>query len=114
MFHARAGVFADLASPIVACRYHSLVVERETLPDCLVPTAWTADGTIMAIEHRELPIVGLQFHPESILTEVGYPLLAAFLRRAGIETPDELPAISRERAEPPAVESRLPSVPVTF
>jgi anthranilate synthase/aminodeoxychorismate synthase-like glutamine amidotransferase len=114
VFHVGTGVFAGLTSPIVACRYHSLVVERATLPDCLAVTAWTADGTIMAIEHRELPIVGLQFHPESILTDLGYDLLAGFLRLAGIAVNDHLPGISQERAEPAAADSPLPSAPVTF
>ena len=83
IYHAGGGIFAGLPSPMLGCRYHSLVVERETLPDGFEVTAWTDDGTIMAIEHRERPLVGIQFHPESILTDCGYPLLAAFLRRAG-------------------------------
>lgn len=114
VFHDSTGLFSGLASPIVACRYHSLVVERATLPHCLAVTAWTADGTIMAIEHRELPVVGLQFHPESILTGVGYDLLAAFLRRAGIDVRDQVPGIADERVEPTVVNSPLPRVPVTF
>ena len=67
----------------VAGRYHSLVVDEASLPDCLEVTARTDDGTIMAIEHRELPVVGLQFHPESILTDCGYPLLGEFPASGG-------------------------------
>jgi anthranilate synthase component II len=93
VYHQGRGVFAGLPNPLVACRYHSLVVDEESLPDCLTVAARTADGTIMALQHRTLPVVGLQFHPESILTDCGYPLLAAFLRLAGLSTPAELPNI---------------------
>jgi len=98
--HQNRGVFAGLPSPLVACRYHSLVVEEESLPAELGVTARTADGVVMAIEHRELPVVGLQFHPESILTDRGYELLAAFLRRSGIAVKDETSLIASERVEP--------------
>ncbi|MFM7275127.1 MAG: anthranilate synthase component II, partial [Gammaproteobacteria bacterium] len=82
--HAGTGVFRGLANPFTATRYHSLVVERSTLPDCLEVTAWTvtADGApdeIMGLRHREFAIEGVQFHPESILTEHGHALLANFL-----------------------------------
>jgi len=97
--HDGCGVFAGLQQPIVAARYHSLVVEREGLPDCLEVSAWTDEGTVMAIRHRELPLVGLQFHPESILTDVGYRLLAAFLRRTGLKTPAVLPSVEGEWGE---------------
>jgi anthranilate synthase/aminodeoxychorismate synthase-like glutamine amidotransferase len=96
--HDGRGVFAGLEQPIVAGRYHSLVVEREGLPDCFEVSAWTDEGTVMAIRHRELPLVGLQFHPESILTDVGYRLLAGFLRRAGLKTPAMLPSVESELA----------------
>ncbi|MDP9386602.1 MAG: aminodeoxychorismate/anthranilate synthase component II [Actinomycetota bacterium] len=82
--HAGAGVMAGLPDPFEATRYHSLVVERETLPDVLEVTAEADDGVIMGVRHRELPIEGVQFHPESILTTVGRPLLANFLRYAGL------------------------------
>jgi anthranilate/para-aminobenzoate synthase component II len=72
------------------------VVEESSLPPSLEVTARTEDGTVMAIQHRELPVVGLQFHPESILTEHGYPILAAFLRMAGLPVPDTLPTIANE------------------
>jgi anthranilate synthase component II len=84
--HSGRGVFSGLPNPLLGCRYHSLVVDEASLPECLEVTARTDDGTVMAIEHRTLPVVGLQFHPESILTERGYPLLAAFLRLAGLPT----------------------------
>ena len=81
--HAGVGVFSDLPDPFEATRYHSLVVERASLPDCLEVTAWTErDGAIdeiMGLRHRELPVQGVQFHPESILTEHGHKLLNNFL-----------------------------------
>jgi anthranilate synthase/aminodeoxychorismate synthase-like glutamine amidotransferase len=79
VYHEGRGLFADLENPFTATRYHSLIVERESLPDCLEITAWTEDGTIMGLDHKEYPIHGVQFHPESILTDVGKPLLARFL-----------------------------------
>jgi anthranilate synthase component 2 len=79
--HRRSGLFRGIPSPLTACRYHSLVLDRESLPTCLDVTAWTDDGTIMGIAHREWPVFGVQFHPESILTEAGSELLANFLRR---------------------------------
>ena len=77
--HDGTGVMAGLPNPFEATRYHSLVVERESLPDVLEVTAETPDGVIMALRHRELPIEGVQFHPESILTSVGKELLTNFL-----------------------------------
>jgi anthranilate synthase/aminodeoxychorismate synthase-like glutamine amidotransferase len=114
IFHDGQSVFAGLPSPIVACRYHSLVVECQSLPAELQVTAWTADGTIMALAHRELPVVGLQFHPESILTDVGYDLLAAFLRLAGIPVSADVPRIDDERDEPAVTSPPPPTAPVTF
>ena len=81
--HTGAGVMAGLDNPFEATRYHSLVVERDTLPAELAVTAETDDGVIMGLRHRELPIEGVQFHPESILTGQGRTLLANFLRAAG-------------------------------
>jgi anthranilate synthase component II len=78
--HAGSGVFAGLPSPFTATRYHSLAVERESLPDCLEVTAWTDDGEIMGLRHRSLAVEGVQFHPEAILTEHGHALLRNFLR----------------------------------
>ena len=77
--HNGAGVFRGLPAPFEAIRYHSLIVERDTLPDALEITAETADGLIMGLRHREYPIVGVQFHPESILTSAGKDLLRNFL-----------------------------------
>lgn len=79
ILHADTGVFRGLPSPFTATRYHSLIVERETLPDCLEVTAWTEDGTIMGMRHTELDVEGVQFHPESILTEHGMELLGNWL-----------------------------------
>ena len=82
--HAGAGVFAGLPSPLSATRYHSLIVERASLPDALEVTAWLEDGTIMGLRHRELPIEGVQFHPESIRSEHGHAMLGAFLAGLGV------------------------------
>lgn len=89
--HDGTGIFTGLPSPLRAARYHSLVIGRETIPDALRVTAWSADdGEIMAIEHRRHPVVGVQFHPESAATEYGYALLDQFLhggsRRATLST----------------------------
>ena len=81
--HDGRGVFQDLPDPFTATRYHSLVVARDTVPDCLEVTAESEDGLVMGLRHRELPIEGVQFHPESILTEAGHTLLGNFLGRTG-------------------------------
>ncbi|MFC6647593.1 MULTISPECIES: aminodeoxychorismate/anthranilate synthase component II [Paenibacillus] len=82
--HNGTSVFEGLESPFTATRYHSLIVERESLPDCLEITAETAEGEIMALRHKEYPIEGVQFHPESIITDHGHTMLRNFLkRRAG-------------------------------
>ncbi len=88
MHHAGAGVFAGLPSPLMATRYHSLIVARDSLPDCLEVTAWLEDGTIMGLRHRDLPIEGVQFHPESIASQHGHAMLANFLRSAGLTLPE--------------------------
>jgi anthranilate synthase component II len=77
--HTGQGVFRGLPNPFLATRYHSLVIERESLPDCLEITAWTPDGEIMGVRHKSLPVEGVQFHPEAILTEHGHELLRHFL-----------------------------------
>ncbi len=77
--HQGSDVFSGLADPFLATRYHSLAVERDSLPDCLAVTAWVDDGEIMGIAHREHPVYGVQFHPESILTQHGHRLLKNFL-----------------------------------
>ena len=78
--HTGSDVFTNLPSPFTVIRYHSLAIERETLPDCLEITAQTADGEIMGVRHKTLPVYGVQFHPESILSEHGHALLQNFLR----------------------------------
>ena len=77
--HTGVGVFKDLPSPYTIIRYHSLAIERESLPDCLEVTAWTEDGEIMGVRHKDYAIEGVQFHPESILSEHGHALLKNFL-----------------------------------
>ncbi|MCX7626190.1 MAG: aminodeoxychorismate/anthranilate synthase component II [Candidatus Sumerlaeaceae bacterium] len=79
IYHTGAALFREIPSPFTATRYHSLIVERESLPECLEVIAWTEDQTIMALRHRDFPVWGVQFHPESILTTVGKRLLANFL-----------------------------------
>lgn len=115
VFHSGSGLFAGLPSPLQACRYHSLVVDPATLPATFRVTATTDDHVLMAIEHVELPVFGLQFHPEAILTEGGYRLLANFLKLAGCHTvanPDRLTADEHLRTERDT--SPLPTAPVTF
>ncbi|MBI3344552.1 MAG: aminodeoxychorismate/anthranilate synthase component II [Gammaproteobacteria bacterium] len=94
IYHTGKGVFKGLPSPFEATRYHSLVIEKETLPDCLEVTAWTQDAQgkmdeIMGVRHKTLNVEGVQFHPESILTQYGHDLLANFLRisRQDAKTP---------------------------
>ncbi len=80
--HRGSSVFSGLPDGFHATRYHSLVIERDSLPDCLEVTAWTDDGEIMGVRHKTLPIEGVQFHPESILTEHGHAMLKNFLEGA--------------------------------
>ena len=84
MHHAGEGLFKDVPTPFEATRYHSLIVERATLPACLTVTAELSDGTIMGLQHNSLPIHGVQFHPESIASEHGHHLLKNFLSIAGL------------------------------
>ncbi|MCS7306645.1 MAG: aminodeoxychorismate/anthranilate synthase component II [Thermoguttaceae bacterium] len=100
IYHTGQAVFADLPNPFQAARYHSLIVDKRSLPDCFSISAWTQDGLVMAIEHRHRPIVGFQFHPESILTECGYQLLANWLRRAGLPVQEPLPTLQQELQSP--------------
>lgn len=87
VFHDNTDVFEGLPNPFTATRYHSLIVQRASLPETLVPTAWTEDGVIMGLRHAELPIYGVQFHPESIATSHGHDILRNFLRLAGVKAP---------------------------
>ncbi len=86
--HDADPMFAGIPSPFPAGRYHSLIVDRDTMPPSLLPTAQLEDGTLMAFRHQTLPVFGLQFHPESILTQHGYQLLANFLSTVGINGTD--------------------------
>ena len=87
VLHRGEGVFAGLPQPLTATRYHSLIAERDSLPNCLEVTAWLDDGTIMGLRHREYQhLQGVQFHPESVLTESGHQLLANFLRDANAKS----------------------------
>ncbi len=111
--HDGRRLFAELPSPLRVARYHSLCAEVATLPACLRTTAVSDDGVVMALEHATLPVFGVQFHPESVLTEGGYRLLANFLTMAGLTPPPALPTLDEERT-PPAVEQSRPDVPITF
>jgi len=82
--HSKQGIFKGLPHPFTAIRYHSLAVEEENLPDCFIITARSTDGTIMGIKHKEHPVEGIQFHPESFMTEHGKELLSNFLKAGGI------------------------------
>lgn len=79
VWHDNTGVFKGLPNPVVCTRYHSLVIERESLPEHLLITAWTQEGEIMGVRHRDYPIEGVQFHPEGLLTEYGHEMLNHFL-----------------------------------
>ncbi|WP_025846870.1 aminodeoxychorismate/anthranilate synthase component II [Paenibacillus ehimensis] len=84
IFHDGQGIFKDMPSPFTATRYHSLIVKRESLPDCFVVTAETAEGEIMGLRHKEYPIEGVQFHPESIITDHGHQMLRNFLNETAV------------------------------
>ncbi|BBA98753.1 putative p-aminobenzoate synthase glutamine amidotransferase [Actinacidiphila reveromycinica] len=101
--HEGSGVFAGLPSPFTATRYHSLAVERDTLPDELRVTAWTEDGIIMGLRHRDAAVEGVQFHPESVLTEWGHRMLANWLAECG-----EPGAVERSHGLAPVVGAGVP------
>ena len=82
IFHTGTGIFSNVPTPFTGTRYHSLIVDRDTLPLCLEVTAWTSEGLIMGLRHREYPVYGVQFHPESIATEHGKQILNNFLSLA--------------------------------
>ena len=115
VLHHGTRLFEGLPSPLRACRYHSLVVDPATLPATFRVTATTDDNVLMAIEHIELPVFGVQFHPEAILTEGGYPLLANFLKLAGCNIAPNLNALAAdEHSEQELDVIPLPTTPVTF
>jgi anthranilate synthase component 2 len=114
VWHTGQGVFEGVPSPFTVCRYHSLLAAKKELPDALEVCGTTDDGLIMAVQHREYPVVGLQFHPESVLTQHGYELLANFLRLAGVSVPEPLPNLSDELRVVPRPEVTWPRAPVTF
>lgn len=113
VYHDGQGVFAGAPQPLVACRYHSLIVETSSLPSCLEATAKTEDGIVMGLRHRTRPVIGLQFHPEAILTDAGYLLLANFLRMAGVH-PQQIPDVTDERPHVPLAHETSPADPITF
>jgi anthranilate synthase/aminodeoxychorismate synthase-like glutamine amidotransferase len=113
VLHDEETLFRGIPSPLTACRYHSLVVDPSSVPSDLEVTARTEDGTIMALAHRRRPVFGVQFHPEAVLTDHGYAILANFLRLAGQAPPTHQPTSDSER--PPTVAApELPTEPVTF
>jgi anthranilate synthase/aminodeoxychorismate synthase-like glutamine amidotransferase len=113
--HRGERLFAGVPSPFQVGRYHSLVVEAESLPDVLRPTAWTNDRVLMAFEHVSLPLYGVQFHPESVLTEHGYTLLANFLSTCGLTVhPAKLAQSSRVVPPLPSFDEPTTSRVVTF
>jgi anthranilate synthase/aminodeoxychorismate synthase-like glutamine amidotransferase len=81
IYHNNSSIFTNLPNPFKATRYHSLIIEKGTLPNCLEVTAWTSDGLIMGVRHKEFPVFGVQFHPESIMTEFGKEILKNFIYR---------------------------------
>jgi anthranilate synthase/aminodeoxychorismate synthase-like glutamine amidotransferase len=112
--HNGVGLFNRVASPLTVGRYHSLVVDPESLPAQLRPTAWTEDGVLMAFEHEVYPVFGVQFHPESILTECGYDLLTNFLTLAGIDLEGRGDDARHELVPHKPYAAPLPTRPVTF
>ena len=105
--------FTGLPNPFIAARYHSLIADEVSLPVCLTVSARTRDGTVMAVRHVAYPVMGWQFHPESILTDSGFGLLAGFLRQAGLSC-GEVPDIRRELPVAPRPVEKRTSRPVTF
>jgi anthranilate synthase/aminodeoxychorismate synthase-like glutamine amidotransferase len=111
--HDDAGLFIGLPNPLRVGRYHSLALDDHDWPDSLIVDAWAVDGTIMSVRHRHHAVFGLQFHPESVLTECGYSLLARFLELADLPIASPRPAMLDELAPPPPLPA-IPVHPVTF
>ncbi|MEE2675376.1 MAG: aminodeoxychorismate/anthranilate synthase component II [Planctomycetota bacterium] len=112
--HDGDGLFKEIDGAFQACRYHSLVVAEEGLPENLQKTAWLGDGTVMGIRHKEFPVVGIQFHPESVLTNNGFTILAQFLKLAGIEVDMVVPSVTDECRAGEAGPFETPNRPATF
>jgi anthranilate synthase/aminodeoxychorismate synthase-like glutamine amidotransferase len=113
--HVGSGIFAGVPSPMKAARYHSLVADPKSLPPTLRVTARTGDGVVMALEHVEYPVFGVQFHPESILTQDGYKLLANFLKLARVDVPQDPRALENaEFRRRTVMEPAIPAGPITF
>jgi anthranilate synthase/aminodeoxychorismate synthase-like glutamine amidotransferase len=113
--HTDSRLFEGVPKKFQVCRYHSLVVDEKTLPDEFAVIARTSDGTIMAIEHTVLPVVGVQFHPEAALTEHGYQMLANFLKMAGIRTNEDAYQLTESEFRLiNSPEFQSPNRPVTF
>ena len=112
--HDGSSLFAGIGNPFEAARYHSLVVEPSSLPDCLIATAKTTDGSVMALRHKRLPIFGVQFHPESILSSVGYKLLAQFFKIANLKAPRNPTFEDELRVVENVEQDVVPTSPVTF
>ena len=115
VWHQDTAMFQGIPSPLKVCRYHSLVVQPDTLPALLRISAASSDGAIMALEHTDYPVFGVQFHPEAVLTEHGFRLLANFLTLAGLtcaETGEDLSDSEFPSTTKPL--SPLPRRPVTF
>ena len=112
--HDGTGLFATIASPMRVCRYHSLVVEPDSLPAVLRPTGWCDGDVLMAFEHECLPVFGVQFHPEAILTEGGFQLLANFLRQAGLDANAPTDLAADELKVATISQDWKPPRPVTF
>lgn len=113
--HDGSALFAGLPATLRVGRYHSLVAQPESLTAPLRATAWTSEGTVMALEHQRLPVFGVQFHPESILTDHGYEMLGNFLRLAGLTSPENIAKLAaHERPQIAAAERAFPKEPVTF
>jgi anthranilate synthase/aminodeoxychorismate synthase-like glutamine amidotransferase len=113
--HEGRGLFDDLPPTLQVGRYHSLVAQPDSLGEPLRATAWASDGVVMALEHQQFPVFGVQFHPESILTDHGYALLVNFLRLAGLGTRGgAMQLAAQERPRVAAAERTFPKEPVTF
>lgn len=113
VYHNGSGVYQSIPSPFSVCRYHSLIVDPSSLPAELAVCSRTSDGVIMGFQHRQARIVSVQFHPESILTEYGFQLLANFLELAGLAA-NSAPDAQAERLPSPQLSRQLPTTPVTF